>query len=390
MTQDSGEQGLPPGVSNELSGRTTVEGSVVQAGSVQGGIHFHGHPRAPRPAGPASVEVLVDVRDPVGRHVVLPRVAALAEDPPGRKPGDLTGGEDILGWARSHGAVDFAFTEVFLTVTNRSDTHLTVGDLRAVVLRRDAAVPGALISQQTAGLRPVPELELDLDQEHPEFWEVDPYTGEPIGARPFFQGTHVRLAPDESEKFIVTGCARRFSCTWQLEVEFRPDGGTPFTVRPAPRLHTTGADGDTLAPVLCWQWALKPPRFQPKVVDLGWCRVGADRPGMPPEHRAVVTQHWGSPAQPPPDEPCRCGAPRCGHGLTCPGDACDGRLMHVERAPRTTDDVTAWQDRLRCSEWCGEWVRDVRLPDRPWGRSTADGTVTLFDGVTHPVLGTAS
>ncbi|MCX4971037.1 hypothetical protein OHA98_41220 [Streptomyces sp. NBC_00654] len=57
------------------------------------------------------------------------------------------------------------------------------------------------------------------------------------------------------------------------------------------------------------------------------------------------------------------------------------------RNPTTEDDVTAWQDSLDCCESCGSAFLNRLLPEQPWGTLNGDGTVTVFDGVSHYELG---
>ncbi|GGY98335.1 hypothetical protein GCM10010300_48060 [Streptomyces olivaceoviridis] len=235
----------------------------------------------PRPTARADgVEVLVEQADPVGRFLVLPSPVPMS-DPPVRPPGGAIGSEDVLGWARARGAVDFSSTLLFVTMTNRSDAHLTLRSVRALVLERGEPVRGALVSIQPAGSQAVPELVFDLDEVEPELWEVDEYTRRTVGRRPYLDRTHVRLAPDESMKLIITAQVHRSCCTWRLRLAFRPDGGQEFVVRPPGRYRTSGLPVEGLAPVLAWQWHAKPPAFAPTTRDLGWCRVGEGAPQPP-------------------------------------------------------------------------------------------------------------
>ncbi|GGM14903.1 hypothetical protein GCM10010129_68900 [Streptomyces fumigatiscleroticus] len=243
------------------------------AGSVDGSGR-----RDTRAPGPDTVEVLVEQADPPGRFLVLPSSLDPLSDPPVRAPGGAIGSEDVLGWARARGGVDFAYTLLFVTVTNRSDAHLTLRGVRALILDRGEPVGGALVSIQPAGSQAVPELVFDLDEVEPELWEVDEYTRRTVGARPFLDRTHVRLMPDESMKLIITAEVRRSCCTWQLGLAFRPDGEQEFTVRPPSRYRTSGLPVEGVGPVLAWQWHMKLPAFEPTTRDLGWCRVGDGAP----------------------------------------------------------------------------------------------------------------
>ncbi|WP_441246360.1 hypothetical protein [Kitasatospora sp. McL0602] len=292
MSQDANQGATAAGGTSSSVSHSTVNGPLVQLGRMHGDIHFHGRPRTPRAPGPETVEVLVERRDPVGRYVVLPSLDALA-DPPVRGPGVLVGGEDIAGWARSHGGVDFDSTVLFVTLTNRSDSHLTLRGISAVVLRRTAPTTGALIGKQTAGSQPVPELLFDLDQAEPELWEVDEQSRQPIGARPYLDRTHVRLAPDESLKLIITAESRRTCCTWQLSLTFRPDDAPEFTVRPPDEFRTTGLPVEGLGPVLVWQWHRTPPQFEHGLAYLDWCRVGNSEPRpLGPLPPGVLPPFW--------------------------------------------------------------------------------------------------
>ncbi|MFJ6215727.1 hypothetical protein ACIQGZ_20705 [Streptomyces sp. NPDC092296] len=278
MSQDSEQGASAAGSTNNSVSDSTVNGPIFQVRTVYGGMHVHDQPKAARPPGPDAVEVLVEQHDPVGRYVVLPALDAITADPPVRGPGVLTGGEDIAGWARDHGGIDFGHTVLFVTLTNRSDAHLTLRGIRAEVLERDAPPTGALIGKETAGSQSVPELTFDLDRPESQLWEVDEYTRRPIGTRPYLDRTHVRLAPDESLKLIITAEARRYCCAWQLSLTFRPDGAPEFTVQPPDRFRTTGLPVQGLAPVLSWRWSLNPPRFIPRAAHLDWCRVGHSEP----------------------------------------------------------------------------------------------------------------
>ncbi|MET7938060.1 hypothetical protein [Streptomyces sp. NPDC005322] len=249
-----------------------------------------GTPRAPSSD---AVEVLVERHDPVGRYVVLPTPEDAVADLPVRGPGVLIGGEDIAGWTRDHGGVDFDFTVLFVTLTNRSDGHVTLRDIRALVLERAAPATGALIGKQTAGSQPAPELALDLNQPEPLLWEIDEYTRRPIGARPYLNRTHVRLAPNEALKLIITAESRRSCCAWQLSLTFRPDGAPEFTVQSPEQFRTTGLPVEGLGPVLVWQWSRTPPRFEPGRTDLGWCRVGFSEPrALAPLPEGVQPPFW--------------------------------------------------------------------------------------------------
>lgn len=247
----------------------------------------------PRAVGSDAMDVLVEHHDPVGRYVVLPTLEDAITDPPVRGPGVLVGGEDIAGWARDHGGVDFDFTVLFVTLTNRSDVHVTLHDIRALVVERTASMTGALIGMQTAGSQSAPELTFDLDQPRPQLWEVDEYTRRPVGARPYLERTHVRLAPNESLKLIITAESRRSCCTWQLSLTFRPDGAPEFTVLSPERFRTSGLPVEGLGPVLVWQWSPNPPRFEPGRAHLDWCRVGFSEPrALGPLPEGVQAPWW--------------------------------------------------------------------------------------------------
>ncbi|MET8542581.1 hypothetical protein ABZW03_18275 [Kitasatospora sp. NPDC004799] len=276
----------PPQVKNLLAGGSTVGGPVVQAGTVNGGVHIHPPARPVRPAGAEAVEVLAEYCDPVTQWVVIPADAQV-DDLPVRLPGQFKGEEDVLGWARGHGGADFDSTVLSVTVTNRSDAHLTLRGLRAEVLDRAEPLHGAMVQLQPAGSRAVPELELDLDQERPVLWEVDEFTRERVGARPFLERTHVRLAPDESERFLVTARIRRSCCAWRLAAALRADDGTEFTVRPERRFRTTGLPVAGLAPVLAWQWFDEPPAFQASWAWFDWCSIGKPEPELPEAPREL-------------------------------------------------------------------------------------------------------
>ncbi|MFD8756247.1 hypothetical protein ACFV0O_35495 [Kitasatospora sp. NPDC059577] len=266
-------------VENLVTDRATVNGPVLQTGTVHGGVHVHSAARPVRPAGAETVDVLIEYFEP-GQWLVIPACAAL-DDPPILLPGQRPGEEDVADWARGHGGVDFATTELSVTVTNRSDTHLTLRDLRAQVVDRAEALTGALVSRLPQGVSGVPELELDLEQERPALWEVDELTRRRVGARPFLDRTHVRLAPDESQRFIITAQIRRTCCTWQLVLVFRADDGAEFTVRPAQIFRTSGLPVTGLAPVLRWAWFEDPPRFWQDQARLGWCNPGNPCPDLP-------------------------------------------------------------------------------------------------------------
>ncbi|MFG2919446.1 hypothetical protein ACGF0D_42075 [Kitasatospora sp. NPDC048298] len=289
MSQEEPEEPDPSATSrveNLLAGGSAVGGSVVQAGTVNGGVHVHSAARPVRPPGVGTVEVLAEYCDPVTQWVVIPADAEVT-DLPVRLPGQLKGEEDVLGWARGHGGADFESTVLSVTVTNRSDAHLTLRDLRAEVLDRVEPFRGAMVRLQPAGSRNVPELELDLDQERPVLWEVDEFTRQPVGARPFLDRTHVRLAPDESERFIVTAQIRRSCCAWQLATAFRADDGTEFTVRPERRFRTTGLPVTGLGPVLAWQWFDEPPAFKASTAWHDWCSPGNPEPELPEAPREL-------------------------------------------------------------------------------------------------------
>ncbi|MDH6142108.1 hypothetical protein P3T35_004129 [Kitasatospora sp. GP30] len=300
MAAMSEEGPQPPRVaasstSNSVS-ETTVNGPLLQLGSLNGNVHVHSQP-ASRAPGPEAVEILVEQRDPVGRFVLLPAPDDALSDPPVRAPGALMGSEDIAGWARAHGGVDFGISLLFVTVTNRSDTHLTLRAIRALILDRSEPLSGTLVNKQTAGSTSVPELLFDLDQDEPDLVQVDEFTRQRIGARPYFDRTHVRLAPDESEKFIITAEIHRSCCTWQLGLIFHPDGGQEFLVQPPDRFRTTGLPVQGLAPVLTWQWHLKPPRFVPREWQLDWCRLGSAEPQplpQPPLPEGVNLPSWAA------------------------------------------------------------------------------------------------
>ncbi|MDF3292359.1 hypothetical protein [Streptomyces silvisoli] len=106
-----------------------------------------------------------------------------------------------------------------------------------------------------------------------------------------------------------------------------------------------------------------------------------------PQQRAVATQDW-EPA--PCASLCPCGTSDCGHGEPCPNDECTGHDIHTMRNPSSEGDVTAWQDYFDCCEGCGASVLDISLPERPWGEVEADGTVTVYAGVSHYELGVYS
>ncbi|TQF02997.1 hypothetical protein E6W39_12910 [Kitasatospora acidiphila] len=295
MSEDGSQQPrmASGSTSNSLS-ESTVNGPVLQVGALNGDVHVHSQP-APRAPGPEAVEILVEQRDPVGRLILLPALDDALSDPPVPAPGALTGSEDIVGWARAHGGVDFGITLLFVTVTNRSDTHLTLRAIRALILDRSEPMTGALVNRQTAGSSAVPELIVDLDRDEPDLVQVDEFTRQPVGARPYFDRTHVRLAPDESEKFIITAEIHRSCCTWQLGLIFHPDGGQEFLVQPPDRFRTTGLPMQGLAPVLTWQWHLKPPRFVPREWQLDWCRLGAAEPQpLPPLPEGVELPSWAA------------------------------------------------------------------------------------------------
>ncbi|MEV3856995.1 hypothetical protein AB0J38_22025 [Streptomyces sp. NPDC050095] len=103
-----------------------------------------------------------------------------------------------------------------------------------------------------------------------------------------------------------------------------------------------------------------------------------------PCERAVATQNW-EPA--PCDRPCPCGTADCGHGAPCTNEECDGHDIHTVRSPHTEVDVTAWQDHFDCCEGCSGSFQDISLPECPWGEIHDDGTVTVYDGVSHYELG---
>ncbi|MEV7188743.1 hypothetical protein [Kitasatospora sp. NPDC093102] len=286
MPQEEPDPCATSRVENLLADGATVSGPVVQAGTVHGGVHVHSTVRPVRPAGAETVEVLAEYCDPVTQWVVIPADAEV-DDLPVRLPGQPKGGEDVLGWARGHGGADFESTVLSVTVTNRSDAHLTLRDLRADVLDRVEPFRGAMVQLQPAGSRNVPELELDLDQERPLLWEVDEFTRQRVGARPFLERTHVRLTPDESERFIITAQIRRSCCEWQLVLAFRADDGAEFTVRPERRFRTTGLPVTGLAPVLAWQWADEPPVFKASTAWLDWCSPGNPEPELPEAPREL-------------------------------------------------------------------------------------------------------
>ncbi|MER7767007.1 hypothetical protein [Kitasatospora sp. NPDC096140] len=231
------------------------------------------------------MDVLVEYFEP-GQWLVIPSRAAL-DEPPVLLPGQRPGQEDVAEWARGHGGVDFATTELSVTVTNRSDAHLTLRGMWAEVVDRAEPLTGALVSRLPQGVSGVPELELDLDQERPELWEVDEFTRRRVGARPFLDRTHVRLAPDESQRFIVTARIRSSCCTWELVLAFRGDDGTEFAVRPAPGFRTTGLPVTGLAPVVRWAWFEDPPRFWRDTARLDWCSQGNPDPELPPAPREL-------------------------------------------------------------------------------------------------------
>ncbi|MFH8738006.1 hypothetical protein [Streptomyces sp. NPDC017964] len=105
---------------------------------------------------------------------------------------------------------------------------------------------------------------------------------------------------------------------------------------------------------------------------------------MSPQQRAVATQEW-EPAEC--DQPCPCSTPDCGHGEPCEAEDCEGHGRHIMRNPTTEDDVTAWQDSFDCCESCSSSFLNRSLPEQPWGTLSRDGTVTVFDGVSHYELG---
>ncbi|MEV4440830.1 hypothetical protein AB0K09_17770 [Streptomyces sp. NPDC049577] len=49
--------------------------------------------------------------------------------------------------------------------------------------------------------------------------------------------------------------------------------------------------------------------------------------------------------------------------------------------------MTMWQDHFDCCEGCGPSFLDISLPERPWGEVEADGTVSVYAGVSHYELG---
>ncbi|SOB88815.1 hypothetical protein [Streptomyces sp. 1331.2] len=285
MPQDHPEPPSTSSVENLLADWAIVNGSVLQAGSVHGDVHLHPAERPVRPTGPGTVDVLVEYFEP-GQWLVVPSRAAL-EVPPALLPGQRPGEEDVAEWARGHGGVDFATTELSVTVINRSDAHLTLRGLTAEVTDRAEPLTGALVSRVPQGVSGVPELELDLDQERPELWEVDEFTRGRVGARPFLDRTHVRLAPDESQRFIVTARIRSSCCTWELVLAFRGDDGTEFAVRPAQRFRTTGLPVTGLSPVVRWAWFEDPPRFWRDTARLDWCSQGNPDPELPSAPREL-------------------------------------------------------------------------------------------------------
>ncbi|MER7585769.1 hypothetical protein [Kitasatospora sp. NPDC097691] len=285
MPQDPPDPPSTSSVENRLTGGATVNGPMLQAGSVYGGVHVHPAARPTRPTGPETVDVLVEYFEP-GQWLVIPSRAAL-DEPPVLLPGQSPGQEDVAEWARGHGGVDFATTELSVTVTNRSDAHLTLRGLRAELVDRVEPLTGALVSRVPQGVSGVPELELDLDQECPALWEVDEFTRQRVGARPFLDRTHVRLAPDESQRFIITARIRSSCCTWQLVLDFRGDDGTDFTVRPAHRFRTSGLPVTGLAPVVRWAWFEDPPRFWLDTARLDWCSPGHPDPELPSAPREL-------------------------------------------------------------------------------------------------------
>ncbi|MFJ8629046.1 hypothetical protein ACIRD3_40200 [Kitasatospora sp. NPDC093550] len=128
MSQDHPEASSTASVENLLADGATVNGSVLQAGSVYGDVHLHPAERLVRPAGPGTVDVLVGYFEP-GQWLVVPSRAAL-EVPPVLLPGQRPGEEDVAEWARRHGGVDFATTELSVTVINRRpDRQATVDGL---------------------------------------------------------------------------------------------------------------------------------------------------------------------------------------------------------------------------------------------------------------------
>ncbi|MFD3503904.1 hypothetical protein ACFWWC_26215 [Streptomyces sp. NPDC058642] len=106
--------------------------------------------------------------------------------------------------------------------------------------------------------------------------------------------------------------------------------------------------------------------------------------GMTPQQRAMAAQEW-EPAEC--DQPCPCGTPDCGHGEPCQAEDCEGHDRHTMRNPTTDSDVTAWQDSFDCCESCSGSFKNISLSEQPWGTVGRDGTVTVFDGVSHYELG---
>ncbi|MFB7012342.1 MULTISPECIES: hypothetical protein [unclassified Streptomyces] len=97
-----------------------------------------------------------------------------------------------------------------------------------------------------------------------------------------------------------------------------------------------------------------------------------------------------------PARPCRCSGTGCEHGDRCTAgdgdgdgdEACEGRLVHVDRHPGSLWGITTWWDVYQCAA-CGETFEgSVELPELPWGeRRPHEGagfTTVVYDGVRHP------
>ncbi|MGH3829671.1 MAG: hypothetical protein ACRDRS_04350 [Pseudonocardiaceae bacterium] len=121
--------------------------------------------------------------------------------------------------------------------------------------------------------------------------------------------------------------------------------------------------------------------------------------GVPAEERGVGALPAGAVWRPvgDPDTPCRCSGTGCRHGVGCErddnGEACPGRMLHIDRYPGSTFAVSTWWDEYVCDTCDRVCERSVELPGIPWGEHCpveyggevypTHGT-RVYDGVRHP------
>jgi hypothetical protein len=154
---------------------------------------------------------------------LLPDDVAVEDVPADLLTPDRRAGYDQ--WARGAGGVA-AYTASFRVVIRAvSDPPVLINGIRVDVVSRDEPAEGWFrVPEIGCGVQPVRRLAVDLDRSpvRPEFFDVDPATGEPLPVRPDLT---LRVSPDDPEVLEVNAATRRHDVRFTIALLYQSESG---------------------------------------------------------------------------------------------------------------------------------------------------------------------